>query len=192
MTGNAESLGNQIKCPVCGHMNRHGSLVCENCGSLLNLQAQSRRATRDLRDAAVDLNEEERSAVEEDPGIKVRGAEYREGVSVQLRVDESTQPVVVSPDMLQRGDVILGRRDPITEQVPEVDLDRFAGYRMGVSRRHSSINLTDGVLTITDLGSSNGTYVNGNRLEARKPEPILDGDLLRLGQIIMTVKFIDS
>lgn len=164
--------------------------MCENCGTLLDLRAESRRATRDLRDSAEELSKDQVEVIEQAPEHKVRGNEYHEGLAVHLRVAEAKQPVVVSPDMLN-SDVVLGRRDPITEQVPEVDLDRFAGYRMGVSRRHAILRLTNGMLTIIDLGSSNGTYLNGNRLEARRPEVVMEGDLLRLGQIIMTVQFVE-
>ena len=190
MTDNVESTKNQAQCPVCAYTNRRGALVCENCGSLLDLRAESRRATRDLRDSHNELSKIDDGAIHEDQTDKVRGSSYHDGLMVHLKVDEYPQPVLVSPDMLM-GNVVLGRRDPITEQLPEVDLDQFAGYRMGVSRRHAIMNLQNGKLTITDMGSSNGTFVNGQRLEARKPELVRDGDLLRLGQIIMTVKFVD-
>lgn len=191
MTDNVASQKKQVICPVCGHANRPGALVCENCGSLLDLRAESRRATRDLRDAQEKATEIDDGAIQEEFAERVRGNTYHEGLVVQLKVDDfGNQPVMVSPSML-KGEVVLGRRDPITEQVPEVDLDQFAGYRMGVSRRHAIMHFRNGSLTITDMGSSNGTFVNGQRLEARKPELIRDGDLLRLGQIIMTVKFVD-
>ncbi|MEL6151396.1 MAG: FHA domain-containing protein [Chloroflexota bacterium] len=163
--------------------------MCDNCGTLLNLTAESRRATRDLRDIANELDEKTTEAVKAPRQDKVRGAEYRIGMAVHLRVEEAVQPIVIGPELLT-GDVIMGRRDPITEQVPEVDLDRYAGYRMGVSRRHAILRLIGDELKLVDLGSSNGTYLNGERLEARKPTTVLEGDVLRLGQIIMKVKFL--
>ncbi|MEM6284281.1 MAG: FHA domain-containing protein [Chloroflexota bacterium] len=189
MTGKEQT--NTIECPVCGFENRAGSLMCDNCGTLLNLMAESRRATRDLRDYRDALGDDAAKAVESSSNERVRGAEYRIGMSVQLRVEEASQPVVINPEMLT-GDVIMGRRDPITEQVPEVDLDRYAGYRMGVSRRHAILRLIGDELKLIDLGSSNGTYLNGERLEARKPTTILEGDVMRLGQIIMKVKFMKT
>lgn len=191
MVDKPDSDQKQIQCPVCSHMNRAGSLVCENCGTLLDLRTESRRATRDLRDSADDLNKESHEAIQETPEKKVRGSEYHDGLAVHLRVAESKQPIVVSSKMLE-SDVVLGRRDPITEQVPEVDLDMFAGYRMGVSRRHAILKVVNKMLVVVDLGSSNGTYLNGKRLEARSPEVVMEGDLLRLGQIIMTVQFTED
>ena len=187
MSSNTEQVS---VCPVCGHSNRPGSLMCENCGSLLNLKAESRRATRDLRDSTHSLTEEERQVVDEEPENHVRGAEYQLGFHVVLQLSDADKSVRVAADVL-KDPVIIGRRDPMTEQVPEVNLDDFAGYRMGVSRKHAMLEVKDGGLTVTDLGSSNGTYLNGNRLAARQPEVVLDNDMLRVGQVLLTVLFVN-
>lgn len=178
-------------CPVCGHNNRPGSLMCENCGSLLNLKAESRRATRDLRDSTHALTEEEREVIDEEPENRVRGGEYRPGCDVVLQVDEVGESVRIMADMLEHP-VVIGRQDPMTGQVPEVNLDDFAGYRMGVSRKHAMLEVKNEALTVTDLGSSNGTYLNGNRLAARQPEVVLERDMLRVGQVLLKVMFVDS
>ena len=67
---------------------------------------------------------------------------------------------------------------PATGTLPDVDLTPFAGYRMGVSRRHSQIRYNDGGVPLKsfDLGSSNGTFINGERLEAHYPYRIRHGD----------------
>lgn len=46
----------------------------------------------------------------------------------------------------------------------------------GVSRVHAKLQYRDGVLYVTDLGSTNGTYVNGRRLESFKETPVHSGD----------------
>ena len=48
-----------------------------------------------------------------------------------------------------------------------------------ISRRHAVIRLAAGVLEIEDLGSLNGTWVNGERLEA--PRGLSPGDVLQIG-----------
>jgi pSer/pThr/pTyr-binding forkhead associated (FHA) protein len=85
--------------------------------------------------------------------------------------------------------MILGRRDPTTGATPEVDLTPYAGYRMGVSRKHASLRLEDNQLNIWDLGSSNGTFINGMRLNPHRPYPIRDGDEIRLGQMVLRMFF---
>jgi adenylate cyclase len=48
-----------------------------------------------------------------------------------------------------------------------------------VSRRHVQLELRDGVLVVTDLGSTNGTTVNGSRID--QPTQITENDVVRLG-----------
>jgi two-component system, cell cycle response regulator len=48
----------------------------------------------------------------------------------------------------------------------------------GVSRRHARVDVTDGQVRIFDLGSANGTIVNGERISARA---LCDGDKIQLG-----------
>jgi len=50
----------------------------------------------------------------------------------------------------------------------------------GVSRRHVLVMATPGGYTIRDLGSQNGTYVNGSRVDE---SPLADGDRITIGEI---------
>ncbi|MGN1134171.1 MAG: trypsin-like peptidase domain-containing protein [Oscillospiraceae bacterium] len=49
-----------------------------------------------------------------------------------------------------------------------------------VSRRHAKITDTNGTYYITDLGSSNYSYVNGKKLVPNVPEQLHDGDIIKL------------
>jgi len=51
-----------------------------------------------------------------------------------------------------------------------------------VSGRHAQITASAGVVQITDLGSTNGTFVNGTRLQPNVPTTLSDGDQLTIGQ----------
>ena len=53
-----------------------------------------------------------------------------------------------------------------------------------LSRVHCRLFATDAGLTVEDLQSTNGTYVNGKRV---RQAPLRDGDRLRLGRYEMTV-----
>ncbi len=65
---------------------------------------------------------------------------------------------------------------------------RFAD--LGVSRRHATIvSDASGEAWVTDLGSSNGTFLNGDRLPAHTPHQLRDGDRLRIGTAVV-VKFV--
>lgn len=78
--------------------------------------------------------------------------------------------------------VTLGRYSP-GEMSPTVDLMPYNGDIMGVSRQHAIIAAGADGFTIEDLGSTNGTWLNENRLPAHSPYPLHNGALLRLGQL---------
>jgi hypothetical protein len=56
-----------------------------------------------------------------------------------------------------------------------------------VSRRHARIGWARQAFTIEDLGSTNGTSVNGARLAANVAHPLKPGDVVRLGRLDLTV-----
>lgn len=87
-------------------------------------------------------------------------------------------------------ELVIGRYDPDTGETPSVDLTKYGGAEKGVSRRHATIVRRDGSLSIVDSGSHNGTYLNGQRLVAHQPRVLRDGDDLRLGFLVLRVKFI--
>jgi hypothetical protein len=53
-----------------------------------------------------------------------------------------------------------------------------------VSRKHARIAVSEGVATLQDLGSTNGTFVNGQKVKRRALE---EGDRLRVGSAVMRV-----
>jgi DNA-binding winged helix-turn-helix (wHTH) protein len=53
------------------------------------------------------------------------------------------------------------------------------------SRRHAAITVAPGSVIIEDLGSHNGTFVNGRRLDA--PSRLADGDEIRVGPAVLAV-----
>jgi sigma-B regulation protein RsbU (phosphoserine phosphatase) len=58
-----------------------------------------------------------------------------------------------------------------------------------VSRQHAQVLRRDGAFLIEDLGSSNGTYLNGNRLPANEPAPFGDRDTLQIGPYVFALRF---
>lgn len=56
-----------------------------------------------------------------------------------------------------------------------------------VSRRHACIAITSDGATVADLGSRNGTWINGRRIES--PEPLKHGDVLTFGATRATLHF---
>jgi hypothetical protein len=177
-------------CPTCGHRNRPGVLICDNCGTNLMTGSKTAVGTRDL----VKEQEEQKKESPSDPLLdtaQVRaiesagGATFTEDMVLRVEIEGGTTPMMVYP----KNEIIMGRRDPNTGGMPDVDLTSYAGYRMGVSRRHAAIRLQEKQLNLSDLGSSNGTFLNGTRLNAHRPYQVRDGDEIRLGQMVLRVYF---
>lgn len=87
--------------------------------------------------------------------------------------------------------VLLGRGPAIPEE-HLVDLDPYKAYQRGVSRRHCLLVRENAHLYIVDLGSSNGTLLNGEPLVARRRYTLADGDKLILGSMHFGISFFPS
>lgn len=72
--------------------------------------------------------------------------------------------------------------------VPAIDLTPFHARDKGVSRRHAEFILREGQLHLRDLGSTNGTRLNGQPLQPNRLYCLREGDLLQLGNIYLRVK----
>lgn len=88
------------------------------------------------------------------------------------------------------GESLIGRTDPNRGIRPAVDLSRYDPAAR-VSRKHAKIVAQGNQFFIEDLGSANGTFVNGQvRLPQGKPHALVNGDEVRLGET--TLKFVVS
>lgn len=84
----------------------------------------------------------------------------------------------------------LGRRGLGTFDDLHLDLSPHNAQRLGVSRLHARIAVHKTGLAIHDFGSTNGTFLNGYRIEAFTDVPLQDGDLIELGNLQMRVKYL--
>jgi pSer/pThr/pTyr-binding forkhead associated (FHA) protein len=82
-----------------------------------------------------------------------------------------------------RSEFTLGRSAEGQPVLPDVDLAPFHAYESGVSRLHASITLGSQQSLTTDLGSANGTRLNGLKIPPHKPVPVKHGDILTLGRL---------
>jgi pSer/pThr/pTyr-binding forkhead associated (FHA) protein len=80
---------------------------------------------------------------------------------------------------LQLTRIRLGK--PNTNWLPDIDLSTFPNSDI-VSRSHLEIRLEDNNYFIEDLGSANGTYLNGSRLRPFTPYQLRVGDKIDLGK----------
>jgi CRP-like cAMP-binding protein len=84
------------------------------------------------------------------------------------------------------GDVLVGRRDPITGIQPEVDLSPVDPER-SCSRQHAKI-IRDGgrYLLVEDIGTTNGTFLDGERLDTGVPVELQSGGEVRFGTVTLS------
>src|SRR6185503_15163915 len=85
-------------------------------------------------------------------------------------------------------DLLIGRKDNARGIFPDVDLGLDGGYDAGVSRRHAILAHKDGAYRVEDLGSANGTFVNGHQLAPQTATSLAEGDELRCGTLLMRVE----
>lgn len=105
-----------------------------------------------------------------------------------LQMSDSDQPPVAVP-LLPR--LVLGRagQDDGSEQ-PSLDLTPFEAAERGVSRLHAAILYENRLLHIEDLGSRNGTRINGLPISAHTPVRVRSGDELELGQLRIVLRLV--
>ena len=84
--------------------------------------------------------------------------------------------------------IILGRIDEDTFDQVDVDLNLYGGSQRGVSRVHARVHIEDAKLYITDLGSTNGTFIAQKKLEPNEPQEISNGDKLLLGRLPIEIQ----
>ncbi|MEO1290912.1 MAG: FHA domain-containing protein, partial [Chloroflexota bacterium] len=83
--------------------------------------------------------------------------------------------------------ITIGRRDPKRRINPTIDLTEDHGAKLGVSRMHAELNFIGNRYFVKDTGSSNGTWINDNKLEPYQAHPVTTGDQVRIGQLAIVV-----
>lgn len=87
---------------------------------------------------------------------------------------------------------VLGRSDAQSAFRPDMDYAPYGAIRHGVSRRHSLIRPGERNLYIIDQNSTNGTWVNGQRLVPGRDYPLADGDIIELGALRLTLRIVQG
>jgi hypothetical protein len=105
------------------------------------------------------------------------------GANPRLLVLRGQKPKMEFP--ICDGQNYIGRAD---EKPVDIDLeDQEPPDRIWSSRQHALIIYEDNKLSIEDLNSSNGTFLNRARLNPAKPEPLKPGDIIQIGTVQMKV-----
>lgn len=163
-----------LNCPNCGKSNQKHELVCYACGQLLE-PPHSTNETRALAETN-DLT----------PGNDFFSA----NTVLVLRVRDSGRVFEVQPQHSDH-EMVIGRSTSGSAMIPDIDLAPDGGEKLGVSRLHLTIRY-DGkshTVSLVDLGSANGSYINGQRLHPHEVRVLHDHDEVRLGKMVLTAAF---
>jgi hypothetical protein len=165
-----------IECPKCKHENPQDSQVCAYCQSTLDPLRRTPRqnVARGLFTSQPQWGNTRLSG-EHRLRLRVMGT----GRSIEVKLD-SERPT------------ILGRFDPKTGLLPDVDLRMYNGAALGVSRMHAQLTMCNQMVWLMDLGSTNRTFINGKPLDGNQSCMLRDGDEIQLGGLKLHVLFVDA
>ncbi len=117
--------------------------------------------------------------------IKWGTATLASNACIKLHVVGMPTPILVQ---LNRT-IILGRTNHETDSEVNIDLSPYQAVEYGVSRQHATLELVRKTLMLTDLGSTNGTFLNEQRVLSQQRRVVRDNDEIRLGKLIIHVYF---
>jgi hypothetical protein len=159
-----------VACPACQKLNPAGEVYCYSCGSLLVHPGLTQQVGETHQIGGVDSND----------------AYFGPGMVLYLQVRGAKQTIRLN---LRDDEMVIGRRSPDSPVIPDVDLSPFQANMMGVSRMHAGLRRQNNTAVLTDMGSMNHTYINGQLLHPHEVRVLHDGDEVRFGQLPVRVYF---
>ncbi|HUO03939.1 MAG TPA: FHA domain-containing protein [Candidatus Binataceae bacterium] len=199
-----------IKCGECGYENMDGLDYCDGCGGKLAAgDASAAGGTKAEAPAATPAAETkpETPAAEAPKPSEAATGEIKPEVPASAETAwaqgaSSGQPAGATAAFkaklsvvrggrkgqefpLEDGNNLVGRWDPETGSFPEVDLDAD-DPEAKISRKHALIRIEGSKITVEDIGSLNGTYVNRQpRLSPGNPVEVKSGDEIIIGKTFL-------
>ena len=163
-----------IICTNCQHENVSGTLFCVECGA--QLEGVETLTTQAITQDQIVDDLKKTSATVEPPSSPANS-----WLSLHLMDSGKILPLAT------RNEFTMGRLSEGQPIMPDIDLTPYQAYASGVSRLHAVIKRDAEQVVIMDLGSSNGTYLNGRRLNPHTEEPLKHGDVIALGKLKIQV-----
>ncbi len=169
-----------IRCASCQNEEMVGALYCSKCGAQLNYQDVSPAKTAMYTKETGPISGPPIGASFQPESIFTPTAS-KYGVAIRLLETDQVIPLESNKEFT------IGRVSGNQPILPDIDLTAHQAYDLGVSRLHATINIESNLVTITDLGSANGTQVNGNKIASHDPQPLVNGDLIALGKFKLQI-----
>lgn len=164
------------KCPYCGMQSRPGALFCDECGQPLHDDPNALTLpTKQIELVTSDINSKATWGT----------ARFNEDAVIMIHIRDAAEPLQFNP----KTKIVIGRADAAAPNKPDLDLTPYGALEKGVSRNHAAIYRSEDTLTLVDLGSANGTHLNGQRLIPEQPRVLRDGDEIRFGKLVLHIYF---
>jgi hypothetical protein len=161
-----------IDCRNCQHGNVTGAVFCGECGEqlgdddLIGTTITDDHITEELRKKA--------------PRPESTTPVYS-WISLHFMGSGKILPLA------SRNEFILGRLTEDSPILPDVDLAPYRASAAGVSRLHAVVKREANRAMVMDLGSSNGTYINGRRIQPDVDVALSHHDIIALGALQIQV-----
>jgi hypothetical protein len=163
-----------IICPNCHHKEIDETIFCSRCGAQLisakktTTKSIGKPPSGNLSDADSGMN------------LPLQGLDNQNlRIKTSIYLLESGQTI----DLEGNTEFTIGRKSIGQTILPDIDLSHYDAYNLGVSRLHITIKTINDRLVVVDLGSANGTRVNGQKLTPHVEYPLSHGDILALGKL---------
>lgn len=166
-----------IRCPDCGAAQHEGVLYCEECGRFL---------VSDQETAVLPFSQMSTSHLTT-PLTTNNLSPTESGFNITIVMPHNRQRITATITNTYR----IGRSDYETQHRPELDLTDHDGIDLGVSRNHAVIHTAGERLVLQDLDSTNGTWLNNQRLAPKRYYPLKSGDEIRFGDLLIHL-FVDE
>jgi hypothetical protein len=163
-----------IICSNCQHENVSGTLFCVECGA--QLEGVESLTTQAINQEQIVDDLKKTPATGEPPSSPANS-----WLSLHLMDSGKILPLAT------RNEFTMGRLSEGQPIMPDIDLTPYQAYASGVSRLHAVVKRDPDRVVIMDLGSSNGTYLNGRRLNPHTEEMLKHGDVIALGKLKIQV-----
>jgi FHA domain-containing protein len=200
-----------IKCGECGYENMDGLDYCDGCGAKLDGTAAAASAAPKEGNgaagaeppkpapeapAAAPPSEAPTGEIKPEPAVQAEGGGAAPAVEAPAPAPAAVPQFKAKLQLirggrkgqefpLEEGNNFVGRWDPETGAFPEVDLEQD-DPEAKISRKHALIRIENAKITVEDIGSLNGTFVNRQpRLQPGTPVELKPGDEIIIGKTFL-------
>ena len=169
------AISTEIHCPQCDEIVDSEEDICPYCGA-------STRAG-EITETLHDRIGFETAALH---ARRIRESVVLQPREIALYIEDASTPLIA--DLSNR--VTIGRHSARDINVaPTISLTSYDAFSRGISRVHATLyyDTARAMVMIVDEYSTNGTWLNGRRLEPMAPTPVQNNDELRLSRLRIVV-----